>query len=389
MNASRTHRPSILNFSKCFMIVAGIWRFPLHDPLKIYPYYSAIVQSYFVIICISLAARFALTLASGVSNKSSEEMFKQASYIITVIIVEYAAILYQSGPLKRILSYIMEEERQMLQCTDPEVSRNHFEQLGFCRKSNFIMFIFTCGSGASIALENVWRQLQVHKYNARFNTTLPRPLPLELSYGGWDEEKHFALLLIAHDVWVVISMFLIVSTKTIVFSCVIFVPSILKRLRVKLGKLAESGLRDLVREHQDVIGFVERLNNSLKYLVLLEYILNSLNVATVSVQFITYDPKMLPAPAFYFSFLIAQIFILGWSANEIREQSLALSDALYDSLWYEQSETVRKVLLAMMVRAQKPLALTIGPFEPMTTQSAVTVIKASYSYVTVMMNSYE
>lgn len=56
-------------------------------------------------------------------------------------------------------------------------------------------------------------------------------------------------------------------------------------------------------------------------------------------------------------------------------KSLAISDAIYESPWYEQSEAAKKLLLIMLMRAQKPFTLTIGPFNPMTTETVLMVRK--------------
>ncbi|XP_060533836.1 odorant receptor Or2-like [Cylas formicarius] len=132
--------------------------------------------------------------------------------------------------------------------------------------------------------------------------------------------------------------------------------------------------------------FVTNLNAVIRNLLLLEYFLNSLNLAAVSVQFLTVyeDAKKLSIPAFSLCFVLGQIFILGLTTDEIRVQSLALSDALYDGPWHHQNEEVKKMILIVLTRTQRPLELTIGPFEPMTMQSALAILKASYSYVSLM-----
>ncbi|XP_060524083.1 odorant receptor Or2-like [Cylas formicarius] len=86
--------------------------------------------------------------------------------------------------------------------------------------------------------------------------------------------------------------------------------------------------------------------------------------------------------------MISAVFVFAWSANEVKVQSLLLADALYDSQWYKYNEAAKKMVLTMMVRAQKPLLLTIGPFGALTTESALAIIRASYSYVT-LMNQYK
>ncbi|XP_060535435.1 odorant receptor 45b-like [Cylas formicarius] len=389
---------SILNFSKYCMICAGIWRLPLPTQsisrIKLYGFYSAFVQVYFVTILISMGVQFALVLTDQNADKSPEKLFKQLSDIIPLVVVEFASILCQGDKVKQIVSYIIAEEEDIARSRDRDILQSYNKQARFCKITNTAIFTFTLGTGSCMILENFWRQLKIAKYNAEQNASLAKPFPFELYCYKLNKQEHAMFLLLVNDVSIIINVFLIISTKLIFISCIIFVPSVLKKLQIEFVKMASynkdvfATLRSLIRKHLRTIEFVKELNDSIKYLILMEYLLNSLNVAAVSIQFITYDRKMLASPIFYFSFLFVQTFVLGWSANELQVQSSALAEALYNSPWYEQNKKVKKALLTMLIRCQRPLTLTIGPFDAMTTQSALMIMKASYSYVTLMMNNY-
>lgn len=59
-----------------------------------------------------------------------------------------------------------------------------------------------------------------------------------------------------------------------------------------------------------------------------------------------------------------------------RLQSLAVANAAYNSLWYNENKNVKAMLQIMIIRTQRPLTMTIGPFSPMTTDTIVTVSSA-------------
>ncbi|CAG9764260.1 unnamed protein product [Ceutorhynchus assimilis] len=90
----------------------------------------------------------------------------------------------------------------------------------------------------------------------------------------------------------------------------------------------------------------------------------------------------------YLALLISQLFILAWSANEINVQSSNISNAIYESNWMDQSESTKKTMLIMMMRAQKPLSLTIGPFGPMNLDAGIMTLKGAYTYAGVMRQTY-
>ncbi|KAF7274827.1 hypothetical protein GWI33_012505, partial [Rhynchophorus ferrugineus] len=66
-------------------------------------------------------------------------------------------------------------------------------------------------------------------------------------------------------------------------------------------------------------------------------------------------------------------------------KSLGIADALYESKWYEQKTRVKRTIMIVMMRSQKPIYIQIGTLFPMTLSCALMTIKAAYSYVTLIL----
>ncbi|XP_030750008.1 odorant receptor 67c-like [Sitophilus oryzae] len=199
------------------------------------------------------------------------------------------------------------------------------------------------------------------------------------------------------------SVMLMFTWSGFVYSCIthmLFVTLLiycgvqLEVLQVKMSKITSSSdnseenrkllWKKLIVEHQYIIEFIETLNNRAMGIVLMEFILSSLDVASVA----TNATKSKANESFwllcFFALLSYQIFALAWNANEIKEQSVAIADHLYNSEWYMLEKKECQVMQIILIRAQKPLVITIGPFGPMTTQSALLMFKAAYSYISIM-----
>ncbi|XP_076263887.1 odorant receptor 49b-like [Rhynchophorus ferrugineus] len=86
----------------------------------------------------------------------------------------------------------------------------------------------------------------------------------------------------------------------------------------------------------------------------------------------------------FFALLSLQIFVMAWNTNEIKIKSVGISDAIFESDWYLMDKEGQQLTHMVMMRSQRPLAITIGPFGPMTTQSAFLMLKAAYSYISIM-----
>ncbi|XP_060530943.1 uncharacterized protein LOC132704745 isoform X2 [Cylas formicarius] len=389
----RNDFPSMLIFCRRNMTYAGIWRFNISKiPMLqgIYTIYSIFVFVYFPIFLTSLTLQFVIMMMCDEEFKNApQNIFRTITLMITLWTVEVKAKLSQTRMITRIISYIVDEEKKIRECLDNDVLWCYNRQAMFCRKSNFILFSVTMTVAVAMILGNVIQRRQIDIHNAIHNDSMTKHFTYELYYAGLDQILSENLLEIMNDVSVLIAAALVSSTQLIFISCIIFSTSLLKIMQVKFRKMKSYGdyiitLTELITEHQNVISFVGKLNDAMKHIILLEYLLHSLNVASVSLQFIKSEHNISMAfPVCYFGLLVVQTFLLGWNANEVK--SLAMADAFWESQWYEPNYKAKQLMLVLLMRMQRPLVLTIGPFDAMTIQSSLTIMKASYSYVTVMI----
>ncbi|KAG5876611.1 hypothetical protein JTB14_004223 [Gonioctena quinquepunctata] len=144
-------------------------------------------------------------------------------------------------------------------------------------------------------------------------------------------------------------------------------------------------LRLLILEHKRIIMYVENLDDCMKFPLLLEFTINSIQITSLLFQLLTLDVDViLVFRVTYSTLMIIQIFLLAWHANEIKEQSVHISQAIYENNWYNVDLKLRRILHIVMMRAQRPLTLSIGPFFSLTNDTAVMSMKTAYSYFTIM-----
>ncbi|PNF32430.1 hypothetical protein B7P43_G04894 [Cryptotermes secundus] len=63
---------------------------------------------------------------------------------------------------------------------------------------------------------------------------------------------------------------------------------------------------------------------------------------------------------FIFTFLTI-IYVYGWCGEVVVSESTAVGDTAYNCLWYERSTRFKRLLLMVMLRAQKPIHINCGP----------------------------
>ncbi|XP_060533699.1 uncharacterized protein LOC132706394 isoform X3 [Cylas formicarius] len=374
------------------MLLAGIWRLPWTSSVllaKIYQFYSAAIQIYYPVFLTSMSVSFAKMLGEQIYSIS---VFRLFGVLITMFVVEIKVVLFQIGSVRQVIAQVIQEEKLIFDSGDARIIRKYSKRVQFCRIYSMAIFSFIFFSSVAMIWTNIMARQRTERHNLMFNESTVKPFMYDLYFPSLDTDKYPTFPMVVNYLSIPVAGFMI-STQVVFVSCVVFAASMLETLQVKFKKSAafedDATLKILISEHQHAIRFVKNLNNSTKYLILLEFLLNSVNVAFVSVQFLVTKPGApLAIPAIHFAFLLVQVFCLAWSANEIKTQSLELADAFYEGLWFERSNTIKKLVLIMITRAQRPLVLTIGPFGFMTNESALTIMKAAYSYVTLMANTY-
>ncbi|XP_066147133.1 odorant receptor 10-like [Euwallacea fornicatus] len=185
-------------------------------------------------------------------------------------------------------------------------------------------------------------------------------------------------------------------THGVYITLLVYASAQLHILQIRLRDYVEEGfnesnmqekiaiLKEYIREHQCIINFTKFVNGSTKYILMIEYLLSSMDIATVSVNLIKIESSELLWLTCFLVLLILQISVIAWICNEIKVQSEAIGTALYQSRWYLMNKEALVLIQVIIARTQRPLVLTIGPFSPMTNRSALTVFKAAYSYVSIM-----
>ncbi|XP_066262520.1 odorant receptor 10-like [Euwallacea similis] len=185
-------------------------------------------------------------------------------------------------------------------------------------------------------------------------------------------------------------------TQGVYITLLVYTSAQLHILQIRLRNYVEEGfsesdmqekiaiLKGYIKEHQYIINFTKFVNRSTKYILLIEYILSSMDIASVSVNLIKIESSELLWLTCFLALLVLQISLIAWICNEIKVQSEAIGTALYQSRWYLLNKEALVLTQVVIAKTQEPLVLTIGPFAAMTNRSALMVFKAAYSYVSIM-----
>ncbi|XP_066247356.1 odorant receptor Or2-like [Euwallacea similis] len=145
--------------------------------------------------------------------------------------------------------------------------------------------------------------------------------------------------------------------------------------------------KHLIARHENIIQYVNTYNKNMAYTMVFDFIQSSIQIASVITQ-ISGNKITLMLVGSITMFIITTMLRLSlyyYHANELLILSQKLSHSIWESNWPDETPKIKFMVLIFIMRVQKPLAFTIGPFSQMSIVSFISILKATYSYVMLIL----
>ncbi|CAH1101725.1 unnamed protein product [Psylliodes chrysocephalus] len=135
-------------------------------------------------------------------------------------------------------------------------------------------------------------------------------------------------------------------------------------------------IRECILLHKEIIKYVDDYNFVLSNVSLLDYLQSSLEFATIILQ-------MNNENSFYSVFFvttcglcaISRLFIFYLYADQLTFEASGIGQAAFESNWYEQPKEIKQMVITIIMRCNKEVSLSIGPFDKMSLKTFVVVSK--------------
>ncbi|XP_072380430.1 odorant receptor Or2-like [Diabrotica undecimpunctata] len=158
------------------------------------------------------------------------------------------------------------------------------------------------------------------------------------------------------------------------------------QLNTSWSKACLATLKKCVHLHQDIIQYIKDYNDLFRTVTLFDAIQSSVQLSSIVLEVVMTGPtftKLLEAVSFASSTLI-RLFIFYWYADDVLIQSTRITQALIESNWHEQPIKIQKMMLFIIMRSNRQLKMDLGQFTNMSLNVFITIIRASYSYFTLV-----
>ncbi|XP_034830111.1 odorant receptor Or1-like [Maniola hyperantus] len=150
----------------------------------------------------------------------------------------------------------------------------------------------------------------------------------------------------------------------------------------------ENTLKSCIRQHQMLISCAEKFASTYSYGFMTQLLSSIAAICVVMVQ-VSQDASSLlsirlATSLAFFAAMITQLAIQCFTGNELTYQAGQVANAVMASKWERMPPRLRRLLMMMMMRAQRPLKLTAAGFANMDNPCFLAIMKAAYSYYAVL-----
>ncbi|KAF7284539.1 hypothetical protein GWI33_021989 [Rhynchophorus ferrugineus] len=143
----------------------------------------------------------------------------------------------------------------------------------------------------------------------------------------------------------------------------------------------EKRIKKMISYHQYIIQLSEDLNAICKVTIGHVYLIAALVIGCLGNQLLHQStPKAL---AFIIAYSVAMFYSCHAGQN-ISDESMSIGDAVYNSNWYEAKPKIRKYLVLMILRSQKPIKVDALPLGTADYPFYLMMLKTSYTYLTLL-----
>ncbi|XP_077261316.1 odorant receptor 82a-like isoform X1 [Temnothorax americanus] len=129
----------------------------------------------------------------------------------------------------------------------------------------------------------------------------------------------------------------------------------------------------LIRRHQNIIIFTEKIESLYSYIALAQFVSNTLVICCLGLIIVNsigadQGSSMLVRSLLFYVVINLEAFIFCFAGEYLSIKSKTIGDAAYESLWYENPPSENRILLFLIMRSQKQLTITVGRFTNLSLQ---------------------
>ncbi|XP_070506820.1 putative odorant receptor 92a [Chironomus tepperi] len=216
---------------------------------------------------------------------------------------------------------------------------------------------------------------------------------------GFDQTQPVIFeLIIILEIWLTIFNVFFVIYTDLLYACLMQILKMeLDILSQVMGEICRSNneedaikeLKKLIDIHQELIEVSEKLNEIFSPLMLINVACSIVGLCTAGFLVASGINNYFIARYFFVPIgLIVQIFVQCFFAQQLIDSTAAISTSVYNTEWYSGSVKLRRFILLIIYRSQKPQTIKAWKFFDLSMATFYWIVTKAHSYYSVLKAVY-
>ncbi|KAL6254495.1 hypothetical protein P5V15_014548 [Pogonomyrmex californicus] len=229
---------------------------------------------------------------------------------------------------------------------------------------------------------------------------LPLITKIELSF-DINAQRTYKSIVMTEFILLILSTWTAGAMNALILTMTLHVAGQINILRYWLKRLAPSDDESknesiaiettrIIRKHKKIIKFSENIESLFTYIALVLFASNMIMIGCLAFVVVTAvgSPNAVEQIIKSFLFYVltnVEAYIFCYAGEHLKTKSKEIGLAAYNSTWYNMKSKNSRVLLFIILRSQKQLTLTVGKMMELSLQSFTSIINASGSYLSILL----
>ncbi|XP_059056343.1 odorant receptor 4-like [Achroia grisella] len=259
-----------------------------------------------------------------------------------------------------------------------------------------ILLLFYVSTSVIVAFSLMPAIMMAYSYYKNGETEFLYPYPVKYFFNHATKERW--PFVYAHHVWstVLVGSF-VFGSDTLFYALCAYIQMHFKLLCHHFENMTTESAGDTRRQlaeyvvrHQELIKLVDQVEVLYSKSTLFNLITSSILICLSGFNITTLADTSVGILFSIFLYMnLSQISLLCFFGDLIMTSSTALTTAAYNSTWYDTHEDIKKCVLLVIVRTQKPCKLTAAKFADVNMNAFTTILSRSWSYFALLRTVYK
>ncbi|XP_025262859.1 odorant receptor 4-like [Camponotus floridanus] len=149
-------------------------------------------------------------------------------------------------------------------------------------------------------------------------------------------------------------------------------------------------MEKIIQKHQKIIYFAKNVESLYTFIAFMQFVSNTVMICLIGFLVITAlgtanATEKIVRTIPYYSVTNIEAFIFCYAGEYLINKSRAVALAAYNIAWYELEPKYSRILLFIILRAQKHLKLTVGKMMDLSLQCFASIMNSAGSYLSVLL----